>query len=233
MDIREFRRIRSGASLEAYLQEGGFPEPLQMDDGDRLRMQYFSDIIERDIRERVGARSVTPIKQIVQMAFESAGSELSLRRLAGAAGVAVETCAGYLEACEAAYLLISVPYFAFSERKRATRNKKYYPIDTGLRRMTVTKTGTDRGKLLECAVLLELKRRGIEASYWRGKGEIDFVAKVRDGFVPIQVSWEQPTDRHQRALEEFYETFPQAQEAMFIGPEAFESGELHGLRSSP
>jgi hypothetical protein len=38
---------------------------------------------------------------------------------------------GDMDVCEAAYLLFSVPYFLFTERKRAARNKKYYPIDTG------------------------------------------------------------------------------------------------------
>jgi uncharacterized protein len=232
MDLAECRRARAETSLEDFLRDGGFPEPLLLERGDRLRLQYFSDIIERDVRERVGARSVTPIKQVVQMAFESMGAELSLRRLAGAAGIAVETAAGYLEACEAAYLLFSVPYFAFSERKRAARNKKYYPVDTGLRRMAVKRTGADRGKLLECAVYVELRRKGIEASYWREKGEVDFVAQTSQGIVPIQVSWEPPTDRHRRALEEFYETFPQAEEAVFIGPHAFEIGELARLAAA-
>ena len=229
LDLAEFRRIKAGASLEEYLFSGGFPEPLLMERGDRLRQQYFSDIIERDVRERLGARSVAPIKQIVQMAFESAGSELSLRRLAGGAGIAVETAAGYLEACDSAYLLLSAPYFAFSERKRAVRNRKYYPIDTGLQRMVATRTGLDHGKLLECAAFLALRRRGIETAYWRDKGEVDFVARTAEGFVPIQVSWEPPTDRQHRALETFYETFPQAQEALIVGPEEFENnifGEL-------
>jgi hypothetical protein len=31
-----------------------------------------------------------------------------------------------------------------------------------------------------------------------------------------------PTDRHQAALEEFYETFPQAAEATFVTAETFE-----------
>jgi predicted AAA+ superfamily ATPase len=56
--------------------------------------------------------------------FESAGAELSLRRLAGAAGIAVDTAGGYLTACESAYLVFSVSYFAFSDRKRAARNKE-------------------------------------------------------------------------------------------------------------
>ena len=228
-DLGEFRQVHPRGTLEDYLEAGGFPEPLLIDSGDRLRQQYFSDIIERDIRERVGARSAVAIKQIVQMAFESAGAELSLRRLAGAAGIAVDTAAGYLAACEAAYLVFSVPYFAFSDRKRSARNKKYYPIDTGLRRMAVTRTGADRGKLLECAVHLDLRRRGLKPAYWRGRGEVDFVVTTDRGITPIQVSWERSADRHHRALEEFYETFPQAQEALLIGPAEFEAGALAEL----
>lgn len=228
-DLGEFRQVHSKGSLEDYLEAGGFPEPILLKGGDRLRQQYFSDIIERDIRERVGARSAVGIKQVVQMAFESAGAELSLRRLASAAGIAVDTVAGYLAACEAAYLLFSVPYFAFSDRKRAARNRKYYPVDTGLRRMAVTRTGADRGKLLECAVYLELRRRGLRPAYWRGRGEVDFVVTTERGITPIQVSWAPPTDRHDRALEEFYETFPQAGEALLVGPAEFEAGALAHL----
>ena len=228
-DLSEFRQVRPKGTLEDYLDDGGFPEPLLLDRGDGLRQQYFSDIIERDIRERVVASSAVAIKQVLQMAFESAGAELSLRRIAGAAGIAVDTAASYLAACEAAYLLFSVPYFAFSDRKRSARNKKYYPVDTGLRRMAVTRTGADRGKLLECAVHLELRRRGLLPAYWRGQGEVDFVVTTERGIIPIQVSWEAPSDRHHRALEEFYESFPHAQEAVMIGPAEFEAGDLARL----
>ena len=228
-DLGEFRQVRSKGRLEDYLEAGGFPEPLLVDCGDRLRQQYFSDIIERDIRERVGARSAVAIKQVVQMAFESVGAELSLRRLASAAGIAVDTAAGYLAACEAAYLLFCVPYFAFSDRKRSARNRKYYPVDTGMRRMAVTRTGADRGKLLECAVHLELRRRGLRPAYWRGRGEVDFVVTTERDITPIQVSWDAPTDHHHRALEEFYETFPQAGEALLVGPAEFEAGALADL----
>jgi predicted AAA+ superfamily ATPase len=228
-DLGEFRRVRPGGTVEDYLVSGGFPEPLHLEDGDRLRQQYFTDIIERDIRERVGARSSVAIRQVVQMAFEAAGTELSLRRIAGVAGIAVDTAAAYLAASEDAYLLFSVPYFAFSERKRLARNKKYYPVDTAMRRMVVTRTGADRGKLLECAVQLELRRLGLRPSYWRGRGEVDFVVTTDRGITPIQVSWEPPAERHQRALEEFYESYPQAREAVLIGPEEYAAGALAAL----
>lgn len=87
-DLEE-RQSAGQATLNDYHKRGGFPEPVSMSDGDRLLRQYFEDIVERDIRERVGARSSAPIRQLAQMVFESAGSELSLRRIAGAVEEAI------------------------------------------------------------------------------------------------------------------------------------------------
>ena len=222
-DLAERRLLDPDVHLADYVRDGGFPEPLVLSDGDRLRRQYFHDIVERDVRERLGARSSLAIQQVVQMAFESAGAEMSLRRIAGATGIAVDTAGSYLEACEAAYLLFSCPYFAFSERKRAARNRKYYPVDTGLRRVSVTRTGEDLGKSLECAVHLALRRRFGQVFYWRDGGEVDFV--VRDGrrVVPVQITWDGPMERHHQALQAFYERFPQADEAIFVTADSFET----------
>jgi len=96
----------------------------------------------------------------------------------------------------------------------------------------VTRTGADLGKLLECAVYLSLRRHGLTIAYWRGKGEVDFVLTTRDGFVPMQVSWEAPSGRHHAALEEFYEALPQAGEALFVGPSEHEAGILDRLEPS-
>ena len=221
-DLEELRRSKRSATLEDYLSDGGFPEPIAMTDGDRLRRQYFHDIVERDVRERIGARSSGAIRQVVQMVYESAGSELSLRRIAAAAGIATDTAGTYLEACEAAYLLFGCPYFTFSERQRASRNRKYYPIDTGLRRVVVTRTGDDRGKSLECAVYLVLRRRFGDVCYWRDGGEVDFVVRPNGRIVPVQVTWDEALERHHRALERFYERHPQADEAVFVSAARFE-----------
>jgi predicted AAA+ superfamily ATPase len=223
-DLEERRLLDAGIDLERHLHDGGFPEPLTDDDGDRLRRQYFYDIVERDVRERVRARSSVPLRQLVQMIYESAGSELSLRRAAGAVGVAVETAASYLEACEAAYLLFACPYYAYSQRKRSQRNIKYYPIDTGLRRVVVTPTVQDRGKSLECATYLALRRRFGDICYWQEGGkEVDFVVSRQRRVVPVQVSWNAPHDRHERGLEAFYERHPHAEESVFVAADNFES----------
>ena len=220
----EARRAAPRLSVKAFLERGGFPEPLKSPDRDALLRQYVTDIVERDVRERVGARSVQPLRQLVQMVFESAGSELSMRRIAGALGVAVETVQAYVDACESAYLFFGCPFFAWSERQRATHHRKFYPIDSGLRRVSVTKTGEDIGKHLECATFLALRRRFGNVSYWRERGEVDFVVQRLDGKpVPVQVSWAGVQERHQRALEGFYERFSDAAEAVFVDRDSFAS----------
>ena len=107
-------------------------------------------------------------------------------------------------------------------RASACGRASHNPIDTGLRRAVVTRTGEDLGKALECATHLELRRRYPEVFYWRGKGEVDFV--IRDGsqVLPFQVTWDAPSERHHAALEEFYAAFPTAEECTFVTSESFE-----------
>lgn len=218
----EARKAVPRLSLKGWLERGGFPEPLKSPDRDALLRQYIADVVERDVRERVGARTSLPLRQLVQMVFESAGSELSMRRLAGALGVAVETTQTYVDACEAAYLFFGCPFFAYSERQRASRNRKFYPVDTGLRRVSVTKVGEDLGKHLESATFLALRKQFGTVSYWRERGEVDFVVQRADGVaVPVQVSWGAAQERHHLALENFYERFPHAAEAVFVNRENF------------
>jgi uncharacterized protein len=223
-DFDEFRLARPKPvrnALDRYLELGGFPEPLTRDDGDNLLRQYFHDIVERDVRERLLARTSRPLRQVLQMTFESAGSELSLRRVAAAAGIAIDTAGSYLEAAENAYLVFGVPFFAFSERKRSNHPKKYYPVDTGLRRVVTTTGGTDRAKTLECATFLTLRRHFRDISYWRGDGEVDFVVQDGKRILPIQVTLDSLQPRHERALTSFYEAFPHAEEALTVTLKTF------------
>ena len=218
-DFTEFLRLHAEATVTDYLHRGGFPEPIASDAGDSLLRQYFLDILQRDVRERTGARSSLSLRQIVQMVFESAGSELSLRRISAASGMAVETVSTYLDACEHAYLLFACPWFAYSERKRALRNRKYYPVDTALRRVAVTRAGRDLGKALEGATFIELKKRHRDVFYWRANGdtgEVDFVVQAGAGPTPVQVTVDGATERHWAALDAFYEAFPHATEPLIV-----------------
>lgn len=67
-----------------------------------------------------------------------------------------------------------------------------------------------------------LRRRFGQVCYWRGKGEVDFVVQEDRRILPVQVTWDGPAEGHHRALEAFYERYPQADEAVFVTAGGFE-----------
>lgn len=226
-DFDEFRQWVEPGDLQQFIRMGGFPAALDFPQPERLLQQYFVDIVEKDIRERVSAKSSRPLQAVAKMVLESVGSELSLRRIAGAVQLSPETVSHYLQACEDAYLIFSCPYFAYSQAKRVRHNRKYYSIDTGLRRAMGVRAGQDLGKDFENQVYLLLRRKASDICYWKGKGEVDFVVTTDRGVTPVQVTWGDPRPRHEDALEAFYQQFPHANEAVYATPESF--GELAAM----
>ncbi len=214
----EFKLFSSKKSVEDYLHLGGFPRPLTFEHPFQLLQEYFNDIILRDVVQRVKARSAESVKQVVKMAFETCGSELSYRRIAAVSGISVDTVKSYLEACEQAYLLFSCPFFSFSEKKRQSKQKKYYPIDPGLRHAVTNTSGRDYGKSLELLMYLYLKQNHDQVYYWQEihKGEVDFITVDGQSITPYQVTWNGKEPRHEKALAYFYESFPQANEPVFV-----------------
>lgn len=215
-DFFEYQIAKPIGSMTDYLKDGGFPRTLVYPEPGVLLREYFIDIIERDVRRHVAVRSTLVLMQLVKAVFESAGSEISQRNLAKMLGVTADTVKTYLDACESAYILLACPYFTFSERQRLARNKKYYPIDLGMRRAVITQGGKDRGKELETIVFHHLRKKYGAVFYWRQKGEIDFVVQEGRRILPFQVSWDGAKERHQRVAEEFQKTFPQADEIVFL-----------------
>src|SRR3989338_305113 len=215
-DFFEYQKAKPNHSISNYLNDGGFPRTLVYSEPEALLREYFTDIIERDVRRHVAVRSVLVLTQLVKAVFESAGSEISQINLSKMLGVTADTVKTYLDACESAYILLSCPYFTFSERQRSARNRKYYPIDLGMRKAIITRGGSDSGKELETVVFHHLRKKYGQVFYWRQKGEIDFVAQDGGKILPFQVSWDGEKERHQRAREEFRQTFPQAGEIVFI-----------------
>jgi predicted AAA+ superfamily ATPase len=214
----EYKTYFPKRDVKDYLMSGGFPRPLTYDHPYQLLQEYFNDIILRDVLRRVHARTPDAIKQVVKMTFESCGSELSYRKIAAVTDLTVDTVKAYLEACEQAYLLFACPFFSFSEKKRLMKQKKYYPIDSGLRYAITNTSGRDFGKSLELMVFLQLKQSYEQVFYWQElhQGEVDFIGVQGQSITPYQVTWEGLDQRHEKALTNFYQAFPQANDAVII-----------------
>jgi uncharacterized protein len=215
-DYEEATSAASEMTVDRYLTQGGFPKVVLSAGDLALRQSYFRNIVERDVTNRVGARSSGPVLGVMQMVMDSCGSELSLRRIAAANGLSPDTVGSYLRAAEDAYLLFSCPYYSHSSRKRVVRNKKYFPVDPGLRQAVVSSSSPNLRTALESVVYLTLRQRYGRVFYWRDRGEVDFVVIVEGKPLPIQVTWDAPHQRHYQALDEFYEAHPAAHEAVFL-----------------
>ncbi len=212
----EYKKIKPETRLVDYLNDGGFPRALSFSAPEKLLREYFSDIIERDVRRHVAARSSQSLSQLAKALFESTGSETSLRKMANIFEISPETVRKYIEAFESAYLCLPCPYFTYSERKSAVRPKKYYPIDLGMHSAIVTKTGMNLGKKLETVVFHSLLKKYSKVFYWKGKGEVDFVVETREGTQPIQVSFDGKDARHIKACAEFLDEHPRSLPPIYI-----------------
>lgn len=68
--------------------------------------------------------------------------------------------------------------------------------------------------------------------YWRNGGEVDFVVPQEGHPVPIQVTWDEPLERHQKGIDAFYKAHRDTREAVFVTAGSIADGlpELTGPR---
>ena len=221
-NYNEYQRA-TDKRLSDYLENGGFPRVQSYENPKQLLREYFTDIVEKNVRQHMATKSNLTLQQLFQLIFESVGSELSLRKMAATLDTTPDTVGQYVDAGMAAYLIQAVPYFAYSEKKRLVRNRKFYAIDTGMRNAVTTRPGRDVGKNFENLVFLSIRRFTKEIYYWRNRGEVDFIVRTPNGVLPIQVSWDGVKQRHMDAIEEFKVLNPDALDAVYVTEESYEA----------
>lgn len=177
LDFSEFGTF-GGASLETYLEWGGFPEVVLEPDPAKKRQlltQYFNDILLRDILEKHGIAPTQQFKAAAQYILANTGLKISANKLAKELGINSRTAESYLSHMIDAYLIFEVPFFSHSAKTKylAGRASKYYAIDNGL--TTALSARTNRGHLFEAAVAQALRERGAELYHWSGRREADFI----------------------------------------------------------
>ena len=210
--------------LRRYLIEGGFPEAQGVEPRDRaaLLTGYVDVVVLRDVIERHGVTNPLALRWMQRQLLADPGGRFSVKKqydTLRSQGVRVgkdtlHACLGYLED---AFLVRTVSMHSASERQRMVHARKAYPVDPGLIALFTTSGRSHAGRALETVVLLELERRGWEASYLRtAEGwEVDFFAH-RAGEPPllVQVCLETAQDatweREVRALRSAGEAYPDA-----------------------
>lgn len=102
------------------------------------------------------------------------GQPFSMQTLTKSLAIpSVSQTSRYLEALQDAYLILPLPKFSTSFKKRVVAPAKYYAIDNGLRRANAPQSAPDTGRRLENLVYLALRSRDGGAENFCYAGEKD------------------------------------------------------------
>jgi len=189
----------SAESFKQFLESGGFPSYLISMEIEYLQ-QLFKDIINRDIIVRYGIRNAKILEELTLYLISNIGKEYSLNSLKNNFKIgSANSVADYISWFEDSYLLFSLPKFSWSIKSISVNPKKIYCIDNGLINANSLSFSADKGRLLENAVYIQLRRNHKEIYYFRENGECDFIVKDRNKVTQlIQVCYELNADNMKR-----------------------------------
>ena len=160
----EFTGHKAGAAaLEDHLMRGGFAAALRAGprQGGTLLRELLRDVVHRDIVTRHSLRSARPLMTLALHLLAHPGQPLSLQALSKGLGLpSVAQTGRMVEYLQDAWLILAVPRFSPSFKRRVTSPPKYYAVDTGLAAANSPNPTPDLGRKLENAVLLALRRAG-------------------------------------------------------------------------
>ena len=201
-EFLEFKKLTPSLhSFNEYLTEGGFPEYLKFGDS-AILTTLLNDIISRDILVRYKIRNEQVLTRMAIYMLSSIGREFTyngLRKLFGLG--ATNTAISFVSYLEYTYLIFTVPKFDYSLRKQINNPKKVYPIDNGLTLANSISNAEDKGRLLENAAFLGLRRNHKDIFYFKRKKECDFLVKEKNKIVSaIQVCYKVSDENKEREL---------------------------------
>jgi len=184
--------------LRKYFEYGSFPEVVLNESKKEILLNYFEDIIEKDIIRRYRIRKAGGLKSLVKFYFSNPSAHVTFTSIAKFIKISpdsVERFSGYLEG---AYVVSLLKRFSFKVKEQEKSPRKVYAVDTGLCNAVGFRFSENLGKLAKNLVFLELKRRQLddpqlEIFYWKDgqEREVDFV--IKHGLKVdrlIQVCWD-------------------------------------------
>lgn len=162
-----------------YLITGGFPRYVEYQN-DRYLSTLYENIIYKDVITRNKLNNEKELLELVYYLASNATKRFSYTSLANAIGIKhAETVKNYINYIENTFLLGQLMKFDYSLKVQMSNQKKIYFVDNAIIRKIGFNATDNHGQMLENAVYVELKRRGLDIYYHADKVECDFV--VRQG----------------------------------------------------
>ena len=172
------RKVMLLGIFQEYLLSGGLPEYLKNRDVEYVKTVY-ENILYRDIITRYSLKRERILKELVNLLATNVSSQFTYNSLKKQLGLAnAITVKEYISYLSNSYLFFELLKFSYSLKKQLSSPRKIYLIDPAFHQVCGLTFSENKGKILENAVFLELKRRNKDAYYYFDKNECDFVIKT-------------------------------------------------------
>ena len=188
--VSSSNRIKVIKAFDNYLVSGGFPDFIKYKDEEFLKRTY-EDIIYKDIITRFGVKEVVAFRKVSSFVFSNFTKRISYKKIAEnleiKSPISVRDYIGFLQE---SYLVFELFRYDYSLKKQFVSDKKIYVIDNGMRNIVSFYFSEEKGRLLENLIYIELKRRGHNIFFDKGKNECDFLIEEKGKIVEaIQVCY--------------------------------------------
>lgn len=184
-------------SFRRYMQVGGFPYTLQLDDieqTDEYLSGLYNTIVLKDVMAHKKLTDINVLSRLCKLMADNIGNISVIKRISDtltSAGrkTSNHTIESYITALMDSYIFYPAYRIDVKGMDFLKTGAKYYLADIGLRNVMVGRKGGDVGHIVENMVYMELLRRGNEVYVGKnGNKEVDFVTIKGGKYAYYQVS---------------------------------------------
>lgn len=188
--VSSSNRIKIMKAFDDYLVSGGFPDFIKYKDEEFLKRTY-EDVVYKDIITRFGIKEVASFRRVSSFVFSNFTKKIGYKKIAEnleiKSPISVRDYIGFLQE---SYLIFELFKYDYSLKKQFVSDKKAYVIDNGMRSVVSFSFSEDKGRLLENLIYIELRRRGCNVFFDKGKNECDFLIEEKGKIIEaIQVCY--------------------------------------------
>lgn len=192
------KQQEAGRLFREYLEFGSFPEVVLARQKKEILLNYFEDIINRDLIRRFKIRKTEKLKSLAKYYLANISTLTTFSSMEKHLQISADTIEKFSGYFEQNYLLFFLKRFSYKVREQDKSPRKVYAVDGGMANVIGFRFSQNLGRLAENLVFLKLKREqtlnsDMELYYWKDQyhHEVDFVIKEHTQVVRlIQVCWQ-------------------------------------------
>ena len=184
-----------------YVTFGGYPAVIKTEDAETKRMilkSIYDTYISKDIVAFLKVTDALKYRHVVRALALLIGNLINYNDLCSTCQVYYKELKRIISILSETYVISLLRPFYKNPITELKKQPKPYFFDLGLRNyiadnFSAMDKRVDAGALVENFVFLSLRNMDDAAvSYWRtiAKAEVDFVLRVRDGIIPVEVKYQ-------------------------------------------